>query len=205
MSDSPLSDRERRILDYLRTVDKSGYNELFQALAEHANRRNLRTSLDRLIKMGLVHGSKLRHGKRDIYIIEENLTKFRVHSLRLLAEWGLIRQQMQQMDQIVKNNELSAETQGFFLDIIICRAALATERIALIDEKRLPEKMKRGLLSYSKKEFHMLLDEVAELGKQNPSVIDGFEVASLKLLRFKIPEEVKRSLWKLDGPRNKDR
>jgi len=193
----PLSDREKRILNYLGTVDRSGFNELFLGLEGHANRKNLKISLDRLIKMRLVHVTKTRRGYKDLYILQENVDKFAEHCLLLFAEWEVVQQQLRQLDKIIKDDELGSETKVAFLTLLVCRAALIIGRVAFIDDEKIPVEMKDGILDYSLKEFHNFLEETSRLAKRHPSVVEGFESVSLKVLSDKIGKNVQSAFRRI--------
>jgi hypothetical protein len=193
----PLSDREQRILNYLRNSDRSGFNELFNALVGHANRSNLRTSLDKLIGMELVHATRVRSGYKDIYVHSGNLSKFKEHSLLLIVQWKIIKQQLQQFDQILKADDFNTETKVSFLTFMVCRAASITQSVFFLDEKKFPKKMKEGLIDHSLREFQNLLKETAKVVKRHRSVAEGFDRVSKKFLSNGFAKNFQRTLRKL--------
>jgi hypothetical protein len=200
LSSLPLEDRERRILDYLGTVDRSGFNELFIGLQGHASRNNLKTSLDRLIKMRLVHMTKMKRGHRDVYLLKENMDKFVKYSSLLMVEWEVLKQQLRQFGKIVKDDESSPETKVAFLTRLVCQAALITGRVAFIDNEEMPPEMIRGLLKSSLNDFRDLLEATSKLTKY-ASIVEGFERVSMNMLSDEDGKNVQNAFQRIFAKR----
>lgn len=177
-----MSNREQLILNHLQTVDKCGFNELLNALVGHANRLNLRIGINRLKAMDLVYEEKANAGKTELIILKENLDKFFNQLILLNAEWQIVEEQFKELDQIMKENIFDSKATAFFVTLLVSRAVIITQRIFLIDETVLSEKMKRGLITHSIGRLKKLLDEIEKIVKQKSEVKKEFEKVSISVL-----------------------
>lgn len=166
----------------MRTIDKCGFNELLNALVGHANRKNLRSGINRLKAMDLIHEEKVNAGKTEVIILKENLDKFHHQLIFLNAEWQIVEEQIKELDQIMKEDKLDSKAMAFFVTLLVSRAAIITQRIFFIDETILSEKMKRGLITHSMGRLKNLLDEIEKIVKQKSEVGKEFEKVSISVL-----------------------
>lgn len=193
----PLSDVEERIEDLMKTRDRSGFNELYVGLDGHASRKKLRDSLDHLLKMQRVHVTKMTRGRKDIWLLQENLDKFAKYSLLLMGEWYVVKRQLRQFKKIAKDRESSPETKVAFLTRLVCQAAVITGRVAFIDKEEMPPEIIGGLLKNSLNEFRDLLEEASTLTKKYPSIVEGFESVSLDMVSDEAGKDVQKAFQRI--------
>jgi predicted transcriptional regulator len=201
-----LSDREKRILKYIETVEtirESTFDEICRALSGYGSRRSIRKSLDRLIKRNLIMETKAKRGQRTIHVLRKNLTAFAKYSLLSFEEWEGVQQHFQKLNRIIKDDEFDTETKVLYLTSFVCRAVLITERAALIDNNDLTTEMKKGLLKYSLNRLRKLLEETSELVRPNQSVVTEFERVSMKFLSSDFEKGFQAALVKLMSPPEK--
>ena len=187
MSYEPLSDREKRILDHLRSVDQCGFNDLYDALSGYTSRQALRKDLDQLISMQLVHEVKQRKGKRYVYLHGETLVKFEAGLFKLLAEWEKLEDELKQLSELVKSHALKPRKAGSMVTCLIYRAAFMTASLAFDPDETFSINAEKGLLSFSAKKFNAFLEEVLMFGRQYPEIAGEFEKTSNKILKIVAP------------------
>lgn len=193
----PLSDVEELIEDFMKTRDRSGFNELYVGLDGHASRKKLRESLDHLLKMQRVHLTKMTRGRKDIWHLQENLHKFMKYALLLMGEWYVLNRQLRQFNKIVKDRESSPETKVAFLTRLVCQAAVITGRVAFIDNEEMPPEMIGGLLKSSLNDFRDLLEAASTLTKKYPSIVEGFESVSLNIVSDETGKNVQEAFQRI--------
>ncbi len=132
--------------------------------------------------MDLVYEEKANAGKTELIILKENLDKFFNQLILLNAEWQIVEEQFKELDQIMKENIFDSKATAFFVTLLVSRAVIITQRIFLIDETVLSEKMKRGLITHSIGRLKKLLDEIEKIVKQKSEVKKEFEKVSISVL-----------------------
>ena len=187
MSYEPLSDREKRILDHLKSVEVCGFNDLHVALSGYTSRQTLRKDLDRLINMQLVHEVKGRRGQTNAYTLGETQAKFEVGLFYSISEWKKLEDELKQLSELVKSHALKPEKAGAMVTYLIYRAAFMTASLAFDPSETFSINAEKGLLHFSANKFNAFLDEVMMFGRQHPEIAGEFERTSNKILKIISP------------------
>ena len=182
LSYEPLSDREKRILDHLKSVEVCGFNGLHDALSGYTCRQTLRKDLDRLINMQLVHEVRGRRGQTNVYTVGETQAKFEVGLFMSLAEWKKLEDELKQLSELVKSHALKPRKAGSMVTCLIYRAAFMTASLAFDPSETFSINAEKGLLHFSATKFNAFLEEVLTFGRQHPEIAGEFEKTSNRLM-----------------------
>jgi len=184
LSYEPLSDREKRILDYLKSVEVCGFNDLHDELAGNTSRQTLRKDLNRLINMQLVHEVKGRRGQMNAITLGKTQAKFRAGLFQLMEEWKKLEDELKRLGKLVESGELEATEAGSMVASLIYLGAFMTASLSFDLDETFSVNAKRGLLHFSARKFNDFLDEVLVFGKEHPEIAGEFEEISDKILKI---------------------
>ena len=184
MSYEPLSDREKRILDHLKSVEVCGFNRLYIALSRYTSRQTLRKDLDHLVSMQLVHEVKGRKGQRNVYELGETVAKFWAGVFKLMEEWKKLEDELKRLGKLVESGAFKPRKAGSMVASLIYLGAFMTASLSFDLDETFSVNAKKGLLHFSAMKFNEFLDEVLVFGKQHSEIAGEFEETSDKILKI---------------------
>jgi hypothetical protein len=187
LSYEPLSDREKRILDYLKSKEVCGFNDMHAGLAGYTSRQTLRKDLDHLVSMQLVHEVKGRKGQVNLFQLGETVAKFELGLFTLLAEWKKLESELKQLSELVKSHSLELKKAGLMVYYLVYRAAFMTASLASIPDDVIPINVEKGLLRFSALKFNDFLERLLTFANQHPEIAGEFEKTSDRILKIVVP------------------
>lgn len=196
-SNLPLSDREQRILQCLKTKDRYSYNDLLRELVGYASRKNLRKSLDNLTRMGLIYTVKRSSGQKDVYVLSDNLEKFGNKLIVINMLWKDFENHFEILSKFISEEKCGSKKElAAFIALTACKAAMIVQAIFLIDEREIHPRMKNGLIQHYMKELTAVFDKTSKLLKDESVLIGDVNSLLLTMQGKEFAEEFLRSLLK---------